>query len=120
MPTATRAAALKTVPRRYATCYVPEQDLVYRLRSITERERQEYRQRWCGDDEQHNRLELIAFVVVDEQGELLFTRDDVAALEALDSAITTRLYQACIDHVTFETVEDLTKNSARIPTGGSP
>lgn len=117
---ATREAALRPTPCRYREIFVPEQGLTYRLRSITEAERQYYRKVLCREGQpEHNQLALIVFTVVDEEGRLIFSPDDIPLLESLDSAITTRLYQAALEHCTYEEGDDL-GNSPRTPTACSP
>ena len=98
--------------------HVPEQDLLYRIRSITEAERQHYRRILCRDDDpDHNQLALVVFCIVDEAGQRLFEDGDVAGLAQIDSAITTRLYQACLEHCTYE--EGPPGNSGRTPAAAS-
>lgn len=115
MKHATREAALRPMARRFVEVYCPEQDITYRLRSITEAERQYYRRVLCEEETpERNQLALVAFTAVDSDGALLFQPDDVSLLEQLDSAVTTRLYQAALEHCTFESGDEL-GNSPRIP-----
>jgi hypothetical protein len=115
---ATREKALVPSARRFVEVYVPEQDLTYRIRSITERERQYYRQVLCSEDEPlRNQVALVLFTCVDEAGDRIFQDDDGERLAALDSAVTSRLYQAALEHCSYE--EGDLGNSARIPIASS-
>jgi len=113
---------LRPAPRRYTTCYVPELDRTFRLRSLNERERAEYETALddgTGDvDPMRAKTQLVVRVLVDDNGDRLLTDGDADRLLDQDHAIVGRLHAMALRHCNFEPGDDpgeLRRCSQRIP-----
>lgn len=116
MPVLTKEFFSKPSLRRYRDVELP--DGVCRLQSLTERERAEFElvvEKSQKDRETKRRLKayLIAACLVDESGEKLFQPAEVDSLLSLDSLLTAKLFDACVEHCGFskEDRDNVEKNS---------
>lgn len=117
----TREAALQRKPRRFAEIEI-EGWGKFRIRSLTERERSaqfEASIRGANGQVVHRKLgdlkcQLIVLTVVDADGNLLFTNNDIPELREQDSALTNTLVDFIHKHcrINATDLEELEKNSA--------
>lgn len=100
-----------------------------RLQSITERERAEYERELLDKKsqlDQHKLLlakcQLIVRVVVDLDGNPVFTADQIPQLMQTDSALTNAVYSQCRAHCGFDEddIERLVGNFATTKAADSP
>lgn len=87
-------------------------DVYVRVMSVGERD--SYERLWIGKREtgvENFRTEYLARVLCDEKGELLFTREQVAALAKKSGAVAGKLFDAAIKHnnMTEADVEEMGK-----------
>jgi hypothetical protein len=98
----TKAAILEADDRKYDTVECPEWGGDVRLRSITGLQRDRYEQSIIeqrGNDRRVNlanaRAKLIILCAVDEDGQLLFTSEDLSALGRKNAAPLDRIFDVC-------------------------
>lgn len=115
-------ALLGATRRRYREFEVPPFGK-YRIRSLTERERSQMegdqlskKGEFSKQKLMESRRRLIAWCLVDGDGERLIGDDQIPQLEEVDSLLTAAIYDACLDHCGFSDadIEDLAKNSEKI------
>tara|TARA_R110000765_G_C18788282_1_gene592240 strand:+ start:160 stop:561 length:402 start_codon:yes stop_codon:yes gene_type:complete len=107
--------------RRFGVAAVPEHQISYRIKSLSERERNEYEARLINpktgavkvDRLKLAKVSLIVLCVVDSDGNRVFTDSQTRDLLEIDSAITNSLHEQINDHVGFSDgdVDKLVKNS---------
>ena len=88
-------------------------DVYVRVMSVGERDA--YEKLWIGKKEtgvDNFRTEYLARVLCDEKGELLFRRDQLAALAKKSGAVCGRVFDVALAHnnMSAKDVEDLAKN----------
>lgn len=124
-----REELLKRRPRRTKAVDVPELGGQVLLRALTEGERSRFEMTFLSkkgtpraDLIEQARARLIVESVVDEQGNLLFSVDDVDAIYQLEASVTARLYDEARKLSGFEEndIESLVKNSDAPLAGDSP
>lgn len=114
--------------RTYDVVDCPEWGGEVRLRSITGRQRDEFeaglvQQR--GNDRKLNmsnaRAKLIVLCAVDENGQLLFTADDIRRLGSKNAKPLDRLFDACqaLAGLTEDDLKDMTENFDETPDDDS-
>jgi len=100
-----------------------------RIRSLSEAEKSDYEVSVLTNDGKfaaakirRQKRRLIVMCLVDENNNRLLRDSDEKQLEAVDGAITSRLYEACREHCGFEPgeIEELVKNSSEMPADVSP
>jgi hypothetical protein len=124
----TREKFLARTPRRYTTVALPVKGGDVRIRSLTESEKENYEAEMLTETGQVKRSglrsarrRLIALCLVDDAGDLLLGREDLAALAELDGADLAVLQEACMKHVGFKAadIEALEKNCVAAPVASS-
>jgi hypothetical protein len=85
------------------------------IRVMSVKERDEYERLWIGKRETgvaNFRAEYLARVLCDEEGKLLFTRDQIDSLSAKSGAVMGKLFDKALKHnnMTEEDVDELAKN----------
>jgi hypothetical protein len=109
-----RDALLASTKRRYTTTEVSGLGTV-RLQSLTELERAKIEE-VASTDVTRMRAHLIAFALVDDDGNRLFADLEVEQILKMDSRLTGDLSTAVMLHVgRQDTTEDQLKNSEGIP-----
>lgn len=113
--------------RRYHELKLPTSDLKVRIRSLTEHELSRYQSATIassGTGLRRSKLEdasrrLIVLCLVDDDGNQILSDADVPRLADWDAADTSYLYDECAKHcgINRQDIEDLAKNSAKIPAG---
>lgn len=110
--------------RRFAEVECPEWGGTIRLSSISGRQRDDYEQSMVeqrGNDRKINmrnaRAKLVILCAVDENGEKLFTAEDLRWLSAKNARPLDRLFSAAQDLVglTESDMKDLTENFGETP-----
>ncbi|HUX01014.1 MAG TPA: hypothetical protein VMY35_08540 [Phycisphaerae bacterium] len=108
---------------------VPEWGGAVRVRTMTGAVRDEFEQevqdrkrgkgRNASIDVRGMKARIVALTACDENGELLFGIDDIAALNAKNAKALDRLFQVAsrLNGLSDEDVEDLAKNSDSGPSG---
>lgn len=94
---------------------VPEWGGEVYVRVMSVGERDAYEKLWIGKKDSgvdNFRTEYLARVLCDEKGELLFSRDQIAALARKSGAVCGRIFDAALTHnnMSAKDVEDLAKN----------
>lgn len=129
---ATRDVLLAKGKRRFRIVELTEFDLPpVRLRNLDEHEKSTYETETLLPDRkgqlrakaiERARRKLIALTVVDVKGNLEFVNADLAEMEKMDGAVTTKIYSAAQEHCGFSEndIEDLAKNSEATPADSSP
>lgn len=126
MTLCTRDSLLGLTARRFRTVDIG--DYVFRIRSLSEAEKSEFEAAVLSSEGKYSlakikrqRRRLICLCLVDELGNPLLQAGDEAGLEAVDGAVTHKLYNACREHCGFEDgdLEELVKNSAGSQGGSS-
>lgn len=119
--TTTRERLLSKNARRYRDVKLPDGD-VFTIRNLSERERTEQELQTLNRKTAQTdvsklpaaKLRMIAACLVDsETKEAVISPDEWQLIGDLDSAVTSRLYAACLEHNGFEDeeVEELVGNS---------
>lgn len=95
--------------------HVPEWGGEVYVRVMSVGERDAYEKLWIGKKDSgvdNFRTEYLARVLCDENGELLFSRDQIAALAKKSGAVCGRIFDAALTHnnMSAKDVEDLAKN----------
>lgn len=106
-----REALLERTERRYAESYVEEIGLI-RIQSLSEFERAKIEKVAIETPEKLRAL-LIVFCLVDEEGNRLFSDEDVDAIGAIDSRTTAAVYTEIEEHLQPDadaTVDEAIKN----------
>jgi hypothetical protein len=80
-----------------------------RLQSLTELERASV-EKTANEDTTKLRAMLIAYSMVDEDGNRLFSDDEIGTVLAMDSRFTLPLSTAVLNHVGRDSTEDAVKN----------
>lgn len=116
--------------RRFGQAVVPAHNIRYRIRSLSERERNEFEAKLMNpktgavkvDRLKLAKVGLIAMCIVDIDGNRVFTDAQAKELLDVDSAITDSLHEQISDFVGFSDgdVDKLVKNSGTTAKGGSP
>ena len=123
----TRDQIVEADDTEYDTVPCPEWGGDVRLKSIKGRQRDEYEQSLIverGGNRSMNlrnaRAKLIVLCAVDEQGNLLFTPDDLNVLGRKNAKPLDRLFDACrkLAGLTDDDVEKLTENFGAAPSDG--
>ena len=123
----TREQIVEVDDTEYDTVACPEWGGDVRLKSIKGRQRDEYEQSLIverGGNRSMNlrnaRAKLIVLCAVDEQGNLLFTPDDLNVLGRKNAKPLDRLFDACrkLAGLTDDDVEKLTENFGAAPSDG--
>lgn len=121
-----RADFLTPDERRFKVVTLPISGKRFRIRSLTEGEKEAYEAGLCnakGDVTKETvlgaRRRLIALCLCDGKGERLLTDADVEGIKIKDSADMEYLQQECQAHVGLEggQVKDKEKNSESVPEG---
>lgn len=118
----TKSDLLKPAVRRYLefNITIDGEPRTCRIQSLTERERSDYEaamQLATGKNRSARmkdaKRRLIVLCVVDENNEPMLTMADVKQLEDVDSAITSAIFDRCVEHVGFggDDIEELVGNS---------
>lgn len=121
IPRLTPGELRKPLPRRYKEFVVPYQgeSRLVRIRSLTERERNEYEQfTQLGNEAQlklkrkEAKLRLIQLCVVNEENQPMLSLDDAKRMQEQDGGFIGALFGQCLDHCLMKTTElqDLEKN----------
>lgn len=115
----TREQLLGATARRYIQFPVPGLSGEVRIQSLTEKEKAEWEASTLDkngvvskDKLKASRRKLVAMVVVDAEGKLVLTDDDVKALEAIDGNITNAIQFQAQAHcgIGSATLEEARKN----------
>ncbi len=115
--------------RRFKNVTLPTSGLVYRIRSLTERELSNYQAVIAVRDDKLREARLatanrrfIALCLVDDQGNTIVPANKVGLLAELDGADSSHLYGECADHcgITTQDLDDLVGNSDETTTSDSP
>ena len=123
----TKEQFFKRAQRRYTTVNIAETGDNFRVQSLTEKEKSDYEATMMSkagaisrDRLQDAYRRLFVLVVVDEAGNRMFSDDDLAALENVDSLVVARVFQVAHAFCGFEKndIEDIIKNSSRIHVAG--
>ena len=123
-----REAFMKPAERRYQTVDISGFGTV-RIQSLNEKEWAEFEMSAVASKGgiirkrvEDARRRLIALCVVDGDGNRLLSNADVPSLENLDGSVAAHLFDVCQKHCGFEDneIEDLVKNSDRIPDDALP
>lgn len=129
MSYATREQLLGMTKRRYMEVAPQGGGAVFRIQSLTERERSEFElailagKKSVGQDAMlEARRRLVALALVDGDGKPLLGPSDVGVLAEVDSVVMSELFDAVMVHCGFKKadVDDLVKNSEGIHVVGSP
>ena len=108
--------------------YVPEWEAWVRVRGMTARERDDFEASMIRGHGRKQRVELantrarfVALVVVDEQGQRLFSEADTIALGAKSAAALNRICDVGqrLSGLTTEDLEELTEGLKNAPSDGS-
>ena len=125
-PLATREQLLTCTKRRYMICQTRGGQRV-RLQSLSDRERSEYEADYLYQDRtdaaaqervKEGRRRLIVLCAVDAEGRRVFSDPDVAAMEEVDGAETSDIYDDAWQHCGFTRQRDraaAVKNSEGSP-----
>lgn len=121
-----RAAILAAPDLKYEEVPVPEWGGTVRVRGMTGSERDAWelrcaRSRETPSPDDHIRASLVAYTIVDENGNRLFSDEDIAALGAKSAAAVTRVYDVAsrLSRVTKGDIEELKGNSDAGPSAAS-
>lgn len=117
-----RAEILALDDHETVECEVPEWNTTVRVGNWTGATRWRVLREWQ-EERRPNLLALVAAVsVVDEQGERLFSDEDVPALAKKHAGALQRIFDTALrlNGLTQERVSDLGKDSAATPSGASP
>lgn len=116
--------------RRFGMATVPSHAIAYRIRSLSERERNEYESKLINpktgavkvDRLKLAKVALIVLCVVDRDGNQVFAESQTLDLLEIDSAITNSLHEQITDFVGFSDgdVDKLVKNSGTTANADSP
>lgn len=126
---ATREQFLKPAKRRFLDVRLPIAGITVRIRSMFEREKEEYEARLLNskgdvtrDSMLNARRRLIAYCLCDEDGERLLSDADIESMRDLDGADLAFLQEQCQSFVGFKSgdIEGLVKNSEAGPADNSP
>lgn len=134
MNSLSRETLLKKRNRRTKTVTIspshPDQDLAGKtvtVRSMTARERSEFESQFSHPKTGKHlpnraaeiRERLVIATVIDEQGNPLFTDDDLGALKEVDAAILEAIAKASqeLNDISEEDLAELEKNSQKTPAG---
>lgn len=113
--------------RRFTEAHLPIADMDVRIQSLTERELSHYQTAVLTGQSGKQSLNrarlldatrrLIGMCVVDADNKRMFEDADLDAIAGWDAKDTQALYEACTSHcgISRDDVEDLVKNSERIP-----
>jgi hypothetical protein len=119
-----RADFLAPDERRFKVVTLPVSGKRFRIRSLTEGEKEAYEASLCnakGDVTKDavigGRRRLIALCLCDGKGDRLLTDADVDEIKIKNSADMEYLQQECQAHIEFESkqVQDIEKNSESVP-----
>lgn len=114
----TKEAILAADDRKYQDVEVPEWGGAVRVMAMSGTERDAWENTIIDDNgkivrKANARADLVARCVVDEDGDRMFTEDDIAALGAKSSAALDRVFAVCqkVNNLGGEVVEELVGNS---------
>lgn len=119
-----RTEILEAEDREYDVIPCPEWGGDVRISSISGRQRDEYEQSMVeqkGSDRKLNmrnaRAKLIILCAVDEQGQKLFTAEDIRRLGAKNAKPLDRLFDACqvLAGLSEDDIKDMTENFGEEP-----
>lgn len=89
---------------------VPEWGGVLRLQSLNAARRERWETVLTNPDSDLVRATLVALSVVDENGALIFNKDDIQALAEKSYAAMNRVYEAAVKLNTLDSQEAIEKN----------
>lgn len=125
----TREQFFAAKQRRYLEVPIPELGDTARIQSLTELEKSRFEMqattsagKYSKEKLMYWRQRLVCLVTVDEAGNRVFSDDDVGKLSDIDGAVTSRIFDAAQEHCGFQPgdIEDMVKNSGRVPVDDSP
>lgn len=128
MSLATREQLLGMTKRRYMDVAPQGSGAIFRIQSLTERERSEFElsvlagKKTVGQDAMlAAKRRLVALVLVDGEGKPLLDPKDADALGEVDAVVISEIFNAAMVHVglTKGDVDDLVKNSESVHVDGS-